>query len=84
MRNSSEIVASGPVLATRMAIIASDDVPDEIAYKIIMSIHKNWNQLKSIHALAKQWTLKNTLDNPPIPFHPGAIRAFKELGVWNQ
>ncbi|MDP2647418.1 MAG: TAXI family TRAP transporter solute-binding subunit [Desulfobacterales bacterium] len=83
LRNATGIIKAGPVLATRMAIMAGKDLPDEIAYKMVMSVHKNQDQLKSIHALARQWTVKNTLDNPPIPFHGGAVKAFKEIGVWN-
>lgn len=79
----SQFVNSGRVLATRMAIVANKDVPDDVIYNIVMAMHKHRDDLKSIHALAKQWTVKNTLDNPPIPFHTGAIRAFKQLGLWD-
>ncbi len=72
----------GIVLAAPFALVASDKLPDDIAYNIIMDLHDNYDTLCSVHSLAKEWTIENTLRNPPIPFHDGAIKAFKELGKW--
>ena len=38
-----------------------------------------------VHVDLKDWTLENTLDMsrlPPIAYHDGCVKYFKEIGVW--
>jgi len=31
----------------------------------------------------KEWSLQGAVKNPEIPFHTGAIKYYKEKGVWS-
>jgi TRAP transporter TAXI family solute receptor len=64
-------------------LVARRDMSEDTAYKMTKAIFANQKEFFSYHAEAKHWTLENTLDDFKIPFHPGAIRYFKEVGAWN-
>ena len=69
-------LAVGTFTATRA------DIADDVAYTFTKAFFENLKQFYPVHASAKQYTLKGSLANPTIPFHPGAIRYYKEIGAW--
>lgn len=71
-----ESLAVGTFTSTRA------DLPDDVAYTFTKAFFENLKQFHPVHASAKQYTLKGSLANPTIPFHPGAIRYYKEIGAW--
>jgi TRAP transporter TAXI family solute receptor len=65
------------------ALLVSDaELSDDTAYQVTKTLFENQEEFGTYHSAAKQWTLDATLDSPPVPFHPGAIRYFKEKGAW--
>lgn len=72
------------VLALRASLIAAASLPDNVVYEITKTVFENQKDLISYHASFRQWTLEQTLQAPPLPYHPGAIRYFKEKGVWSE
>lgn len=71
-----DAVAVGTFTATRA------DVPDELIYEFTKAFFENIEQFHPVHASAKQYTLAGSLEEPAIPYHPGAIRYYKEVGAW--
>jgi TRAP transporter TAXI family solute receptor len=63
-------------------LIAASRLPDDAVYKVTATLFDHIAEFHSFHAAAKEWTLKETLDEPKIPYHPGAIRYFKEKKLW--
>lgn len=56
----------------------------EDAYKLVKTLHENWAALGGQHPVLKG--LKPTQLAPvsnAAPYHPGAIKFFKEAGVWS-
>jgi uncharacterized protein len=72
------------VPAMSSIIACRADLPEETVYKITKAIFTNYNEIKAGHSSGADWTLKNTLKDEPIPFHPGAVRYFKEIGAWGK
>lgn len=70
-------------VGSKNVLIARTDLPEQTVYEITKAIFSNYEDLKLVHNEAKDWTVKNSLESPAIPFHPGAIKYFKEIGVWN-
>lgn len=69
-----------PGLNTSLA--AAKNLPEAAAYEIIKALVTNYESFKLVHKAARHWTVANSLKNFPVPFHPGAIRYFKEIGAW--
>ena len=69
-----------PALGNIMVVRA--DFPEEAVYWMTKALFDHHDEFKSVHSAAKDWNIENTLLNFNIPLHPGAIRYFKEKGVW--
>jgi TRAP transporter TAXI family solute receptor len=71
-----------PAMASVIAVHAN--LPEEVIYRITKTLFEHHDEIKAGHAGGKDWNLKKTLEHPPLPFHPGAIRYFKEVGAWGK
>jgi TRAP transporter TAXI family solute receptor len=60
--------------------IAHKDMPESLAYEITKLAMENHERMVQNHAAAKETLPENVVKNTVIPFHPGAIRWFKENG----
>ena len=69
-----------PSLLTDIAVRA--DFPEDMAYLITKTLLESQKELTMVHSEGKEWTVSNTLKPPPAPFHSGAIKYFKEKGLW--
>lgn len=63
-------------------LVAAPHVTEEQVYIITKTLFENLDEFGSYHNAAKQWTIQRTIMDPKIPFHTGAIRYFKEHGLW--
>lgn len=65
-------------------LVAGPQVSDKQAYSIIKILFDNHKEFSSFHSAAKMWTTENALLDPKIPFNKGAIKYFKEKGLWTE
>ena len=64
------------------ALIATDRMPDELAYAIAKAIFERKADLVAVHKEAENIDLKQQSDeNSASPYHPGALRYLKEKGA---
>ena len=68
-------------VAVNAVLIASTDVKDDVAYSIVKSLFESQNELAAAHAKGKELNLKTASSGVSIPFHPGAVKYFKEKGL---
>ena len=62
-------------------LIVDANLSDELVYRITKLW---WERIKEIHEIAPgldQADVKLAMENAAIPFHPGAVRYYKEVGV---
>ncbi len=64
-------------------ILAVDwSMGEPLAYEITRALHEHRSELVAIHPEAERLTLESACRGSPVPFHPGAIRYYREAGVW--
>lgn len=76
--NPDDIVTFG-VGAT---FVTSADVPDEVVYTVAKAVLGNLDDFKKLHpAFANLKAEEMIKDSLSAPLHPGAVKAYKELGL---
>jgi TRAP transporter TAXI family solute receptor len=61
--------------------IAHKDLPDSLVYSIVKAVLENNAQMVKGHAAAKETLTDNWNRNTFLPFHPGAVRYYREKGI---
>ena len=63
-------------------LITNDKMSDDDAYAIVKTLVEKKADLVAVHKDAEAFTIDNQIqERSPIPFHPGALRYFREKGV---
>jgi len=70
-------------LETQCGLAAGTQTSADTVYAVMKAIYDHLDEWKGVHPNARQWTLARALDIFVVPFHDGAIRFYKEKGVWN-
>ena len=63
-------------------IVAASRLSEDTVYKVTGTLFDNLKEFHTYHGTAKEWTLQESLEDPKIPYHPGAVRYFKEKRLW--
>jgi TRAP transporter TAXI family solute receptor len=76
-------VAAVATLAVGAQWVTRDTVDEKLVYQLTKSLYSAATQqaLAQGHARGKYITIANAVQGAGIPFHPGALRFFKESGV---
>lgn len=72
-----------PVIGKRLVLFGREDLSDDAAYLVVKAIAEHAAELGSVTFELLEWNKERAL--PPaftVPFHPGAIKYFKEQGMW--
>jgi TRAP transporter TAXI family solute receptor len=57
------------------------ELPDDLAYRITKAVLESHGTLVKGHSAAKETVIENWNRNGFLPFHPGAVRYYKEKGI---
>lgn len=73
--------ANTQTLALKNYILVNKDIDEEIVYKMVASMYKNIEKLRTYHSAANQITLEKALEAMALPTHPGVAKFYKEKGI---
>ena len=68
-------------VAVKATFIVSKKLPEETVYKMTKALFENKSQIASGHAKGAELNPKYAVEGVSVPFHPGAKKYFKEIGV---
>jgi len=87
MPDETSVGLEGPIKVAGIVdyLNTGTHLSDEQAYQIIKVIHQNWAELREDYVQMRSTPAEAVapVDNLH-PYHPGAIRYFKEAGLWTQ
>ncbi|MBM05162.1 MAG: C4-dicarboxylate ABC transporter substrate-binding protein [Oceanibulbus sp.] len=68
-------------VALSNALVAHEDLDEELAYQVTKLLHENAEYLVSIHPAARDMTEEFMVNGASVPLHPGAQRYYEEIGL---
>lgn len=65
-------------------LVGGEKLSEEAAYRIVKVLWEKNAELFPLHARLKAWKKEGYVDeSATIPYHPGAIKFYKEVGAWS-
>lgn len=68
-------------LSVRATLIASNDVSEDAIYELTKALFENKDMLANSNAKFEELVAEEAVQGISVPFHPGAEKYFKEIGV---
>jgi len=72
-----------PTLELGCGISAGANTSADTVYQVLKAIYDHHDEWKSVHPIAKRWSVQKAVQTTVQPFHEGAVRYYKEKGVWS-
>jgi TRAP transporter TAXI family solute receptor len=71
------------MMAYDFYLVGSEKMSPDVAYSLIKTLWEFDKELAPIHIRLKDWTRDRFVTKTAtIPYHPGAVRFYKEIGAW--
>jgi uncharacterized protein len=70
-----------PTVGLYIFAIGRDDLPDELVYQLVKAVFENQPRLVKATAAASDTLPQNVVKDTFLPFHPGAVRYYREIGI---
>jgi uncharacterized protein len=68
-------------VAVNAVLIAGSSLSEAMVYNLTKALFENQAELASAHAKGKELNIKTAVTGVSIPFHPGAVKYYKEKGL---
>ncbi|MCL1929322.1 MAG: TAXI family TRAP transporter solute-binding subunit, partial [Treponema sp.] len=68
-------------VAVKATFIVSTTLPEDAVYKLTKALFENKTEIEAAHVKGKEISTSYAVEGISVPFHPGAVKYFKEIGV---
>ncbi len=65
-------------------LVVKEDLPEDVVYNVTKGLFENLDEIRQAHYKANDTTLERAIEAITVPFHPGAIKYYKEAGIWKE
>jgi TRAP transporter TAXI family solute receptor len=76
---STGVKGGTDVMGYPLHLVSSTKVSEKTVYTLVKAWSDNLQELQSLHPLFKRW---QAVTDFTVPYHPGAIKFYKEAGLW--
>jgi uncharacterized protein len=66
---------------TTIVVVVSKELETDLVYRITKEMFDNIDKIRASHPSVKDFDLNSAVQGLPIPYHPGAVKYFKEKGL---
>jgi uncharacterized protein len=81
--SSSGIVEDTCLVAYDLYLGAGRGVPDTVVEAVLRGVWEHVDRLAPIHPVLAEWSRERAVDpDVTIPYHPAAVRFYRERGAW--
>ena len=81
--SSTGILEDTCLVAYDLYLGAGRGVPDAVIEAVLKGVWEHADRLAPIHPVLAEWTRERAVDpDVTIPYHPGAVRFYRERGAW--
>jgi TRAP transporter TAXI family solute receptor len=82
--NGGMVTRDVPLVAASTGLHARANLGGHVVYAVLEALYDNQEEFSKLHPTLDQMTLdRAVLLNSTVPYHTGAIRFFKDRGVWS-
>ena len=67
-----------------MHLITAENADENMVYEFTKTLYTHRAEVVKRHGAGKAINPKNVVKDTGITFHPGAIRFYREIGIWNE
>jgi uncharacterized protein len=70
---------------SQITLAGRKDLSDQAAYMVAKAIWENYKELAPVLPILRTWSPENMVNASigGVPYHPGVIRYYKEVGAWS-
>jgi hypothetical protein len=76
------IVGPTTVMAYNVFLSTSASMPDDVVYNVVKAMHDSKDELVKGQPVFKEFDPKRMTEEIGVPWHPGALKFYKEIGQW--
>jgi TRAP transporter TAXI family solute receptor len=74
-----------PTIGTRAVLVSSSDQPDEVVYAMVRAVADNFAVFRRLHPTLSTLEVRDMVPSAlAIPIHPGALKYYREAGLFRQ
>lgn len=70
-----------PTVGVMVTVVTSADLPEQTAYLVTKAVFDSFEDFKKLHPALAHITKELMLEGNTAPFHPGALKYYKEKGL---
>ena len=83
--SATAVIKDTAFLTSDYYLVGSKDLSDETVYEVIKALWEYNQELGAAYAALKEWQRDRMVsDKAFIPYHSGAIKFFREKGIWTK
>ena len=83
--SATGVIKDTAVLTNDIYLVAARELSEQAAYDVVRALWEFNQELGAAHPALKAWRRERMVSkNPFIPYHPGAIKFFKEKQAWSK
>jgi len=72
------------VVGVANLLVVDERMSDDLAYDLTRVLFEKQRDLAAVHPEGANLALETAIEGSPAPYHPGAIRYYRERAVWKQ
>ena len=74
-----------PTIGTRAVLVSSSDQSDEVVYAMVKAVAENFAVFRQLHPTLSTLEIREMVPSASvIPIHPGALKYYREAGLFRQ